>query len=115
MGKEVAIKKKGEGKGDARRKKEADILEWFVIFWTQGVQNESSPSAVTEEERLRASERHFLRPLKSNTQKQLNIMSPTMLPTSSSLLSLGLQGLTDSKREKGGGFFSGGTGVVPCC
>ena len=71
MGKEVAIKKKGEGKGDARRKKEADILKCFVIFRTPGVQNESSPSAVTEEERLRASERerHFLRPLKSNTQK----------------------------------------------
>lgn len=80
MGKEVAIKKKGEGKGDARRKKEADILEWFVIFWTQGVQNESSPSAVTEEERLRASERHFLRPLKSNTQKTVKYYEPNDTP-----------------------------------
>ena len=60
MGKEVAVKKKEEEKGDARRKKEADILEWFVIFRKQGVQNESSPSAVTEEERLRASERDTL-------------------------------------------------------
>ena len=59
-------------------------------------------------------ERHFLRPLKSNTQKTVKYYEPNDAPH---LLHSSFTRFTesDSKREKGGSLLSGGTGVVPWC
>lgn len=60
MGKEVAIQKKGKGKGGCQEREGSRRSGVVCNLSDTGVQNESCPSAVTEGERLRVSGRDYV-------------------------------------------------------